>query len=88
MRRPCHSPGPLDFVHDDVAEKTIPDGKSFTNCDAGISFSKILQLSLEDSTPLTPIFFILSPGADPVVNLQEIALPRLLPEQVAPCVAR
>eukprot|EP00471_Norrisiella_sphaerica_P010953 CAMPEP_0184498660 /NCGR_PEP_ID=MMETSP0113_2-20130426/39505_1 /TAXON_ID=91329 /ORGANISM="Norrisiella sphaerica, Strain BC52" /LENGTH=4666 /DNA_ID=CAMNT_0026886275 /DNA_START=34 /DNA_END=14034 /DNA_ORIENTATION=- len=54
------------------AERTLPDGKNYTQCDAGVSFTEILKRSLDDSATTTPIFFILSPGADPVVNLQDI----------------
>lgn len=54
------------------AEKVMPDGKEFTQCDAGVSFTEILRRSLADSDNMTPIFFVLSPGADPVVNLQDI----------------
>jgi len=54
------------------AEIAIPDGKEFTRCDAGVSFSDLLRKSLADMNNVTPIFFILSPGADPVVNLQDI----------------
>eukprot|EP00954_Amorphochlora_amoebiformis_P001857 145081-Amorphochlora_amoeboformis.AAC.1 len=58
------------------AERTMPDGKLFTQCDAGVSFTEILKRSLNDSATTTPIFFILSPGADPVVNLQDIGARR------------
>uniref|UniRef100_A0A7S3YCK6 Uncharacterized protein n=1 Tax=Lotharella globosa TaxID=91324 RepID=A0A7S3YCK6_9EUKA len=54
------------------AQNTLPDGKDYTQCDAGVSFTEILKRSLDDSATTTPIFFILSPGADPVVNLQDI----------------
>lgn len=52
---------------------TLPDGRSYTESDAGLSFNDILNGSFEDSTPHTPIFFILSPGADPVNTLETIA---------------
>eukprot|EP00466_Bigelowiella_natans_P016290 jgi/Bigna1/92928/estExt_fgenesh1_pm.C_1000004 len=58
------------------AEKTLPDGRDYVQCDAGVSFTEILKRSLDDSAVTTPIFFILSPGADPVVNLQDIGTKR------------
>merc|ERR1719387_1748288 len=45
---------------------TLPNGKAFMDCDGGSSFYEILSNSAEDSTNVTPIFFILSPGDDPV----------------------
>jgi len=40
------------------------------DCDGSSSFRIILQNSFEDSTSTTPIFFILSPGADPVKEVE------------------
>jgi dynein heavy chain len=54
-------------------EKTLPHGKSYTECDAGKSFLDVLSMSMEDSTTVNPIFFILSAGADPVQSLETIA---------------
>jgi dynein heavy chain len=50
-------------------ERALPNGKDYTECDGGKSFSDILAMSLLDTTPVNPIFFILSPGADPVQTL-------------------
>lgn len=54
-------------------EEALPKGKTFTECDAGKSFLDVLSNSLEDSSPTTPVFFILSQGADPVNSLAVIA---------------
>ena len=48
-------------------------GKMYTECDAGKGFANILEYSYEDSSPVTPIFFILSSGADPVGNVEALA---------------
>jgi len=40
------------------------------DCDGSSSFQQILTSSYEDSTATTPIFFILSPGADPVKEVE------------------
>ena len=37
--------------------------------DQKLSFSEVLQSSIEDSDSQIPIFFILSPGSDPVVEV-------------------
>lgn len=54
-------------------ERALPDGKRFTECDGGKSFLDVLLMSLEDSTTVAPVFFILSAGADPVLTLEVIA---------------
>jgi len=50
----------------------LPDGKEFMDCDASNSFQQILSSTLDDSTNTTPIFFILSPGADPVKEVEAL----------------
>jgi len=54
-------------------EQTLPSGKEYTQCDASNSFFKVLSLSYDDSTATTPIFFILSSGADPMGTLEQFA---------------
>jgi len=49
---------------------SLPSGKEFTECDGSSSFYEILHGSFEDSTNCTPIFFILSSGADPVKEVE------------------
>jgi len=53
-------------------EQVIPNGKNYTECDGGKSFLDVLSMSLEDSSPVTPVFFILSSGADPIGTLEGI----------------
>ncbi len=54
----------------------FPNGKDFINMDQNNSFKDILQSVIKDSTKEssmnTPIFFILSPGADPVKEVEKI----------------
>jgi len=57
-----------NFVRD-----SLPNGKHYTECDAGKSFLDVLSSSLDDSTPIIPIFFILSSGADPVSTVELLA---------------
>jgi len=42
------------------------------DCDGSASFFEILSNSYEDSTNITPVFFILSPGADPVKEVEKL----------------
>jgi len=48
----------------------LPNGRDYMDCDGSSSFQQILTSSFEDSTSATPIFFILSPGADPVKEVE------------------
>eukprot|EP00931_Biecheleriopsis_adriatica_P107676 TRINITY_DN819_c0_g1_i4.p1 TRINITY_DN819_c0_g1~~TRINITY_DN819_c0_g1_i4.p1 ORF type:complete len:2563 (-),score=618.44 TRINITY_DN819_c0_g1_i4:48-7736(-) len=48
----------------------LPNGRDYMDCDGSSSFAAVLQNSFEDSTTTTPIFFILSPGADPVKEVE------------------
>jgi len=54
----------------------FPNGKDFINMDQNNSFNAILQSVIKDATKElqmnTPIFFILSPGADPVKEVEKI----------------
>lgn len=54
-------------------EKTLPNGVNYTECDATSSPFDILYSSYLDSTTTTPIYFILSPGANPVVDVENLA---------------
>lgn len=54
-------------------ERALPNGKNFTECDAGKSFMDVFKLSFEDSTTINPIFFILSAGADPISSVEQMA---------------
>lgn len=40
--------------------------------DSKLSFVDVLAASIDDSDPSIPIFFILSPGADPVKEVEKI----------------
>ena len=66
-------PDRMTVAMDNYVRLSLPNGKEFTECDAGKSFLDVLTLSLDDSTPINPIFFILSAGADPVHSVEVIA---------------
>lgn len=54
---------------DDFVRETLPQGEKYTECDSSLSFSDVLEATYADSKPTTPLFFILSPGADPIVEV-------------------
>jgi hypothetical protein len=41
--------------------------------DASKTFETVLAESINDAEPINPIFFILSPGSDPVKMVEKIA---------------
>lgn len=51
----------------------LPQGKDFVECDSELSSYQILAQSFEDSTPIIPLYFILSPGADIVSDVDKLA---------------
>ena len=54
-------------------KEVIPRGKEFVECDAEFSGFQILEQSFEDSSPLIPLYFILSPGSDIVTDVDRLA---------------
>ncbi|KAJ1439145.1 dynein heavy chain and region D6 of dynein motor-domain-containing protein [Ochromonadaceae sp. CCMP2298] len=58
-----------NFIRD-----TIPKGKDFVECDSELNSLQILEQSFEDSSPAIPLYFILSPGADVVSDVDKLAL--------------
>lgn len=53
--------------------ETIPSGKDYVECDSELSSYQVVESSFEDSTPLIPLFFILSPGANPLADVDKLA---------------
>jgi len=66
-------PDRMTIAMENFVKEALPDGTAFIECDAGKSFMDVLSASLDDSTPVNPIFFILSPGADPVHFVEILA---------------
>lgn len=63
----------LTTAMENFVKRSLPNGKAFVECDAGKAALEVLSASLDDSTPENPIFFILSPGSDPVANVLTLA---------------
>ena len=70
----CMRPDRMTVAIEKFVAKTLPNGRLFTELDAGKSFYEVLTASLADSNNKTPIFFILSAGADPVQTVYDIAV--------------
>merc|ERR1740138_1156958 len=54
----------------DWVMKKLPNGREYVYCDGNSSFGQVLESSFEDASSITPVFFILSPGADPVKEVE------------------
>lgn len=52
---------------------TLPNGSAYCDCDSTLNSLEVLDQCLSDSTPKTPIYFILSPGANVVADLDVMA---------------
>lgn len=70
----CMRPDRLTVALRDFVGSTLPQGSRFVDCDATFNSTGILEDTLHDSTPATPICFILSPGADVVSDVDKLAI--------------
>jgi len=68
----CLRPDRMTVALAEFIRVALPNGDHFVDCDAGKSFADILSMTLADSSTTTPIFFILSPGADPVKEVEKL----------------
>ena len=66
-------PDRIPSAIDNFVRKTLPRGDDFVDCDSTSSFQQVLLSSYMDSTTTTPIYFILSPGANPVREVEILA---------------
>ena len=65
-------PDRITTALDNFIRKTLPRGDDFVDCDQKLSFNEILFSAYSDSTTMTPIYFILSPGANPVKDVETL----------------
>jgi len=69
----CLRPDRMTSALTSFIRNTLPDGGSYIECDSTLNSLEILDACLADSTPTTPIYFILSPGANVVADLDKKA---------------
>jgi dynein heavy chain len=62
------------FAMTNFIRDIVPDGKNFVEVDSELSSVQVVESAFEDSTPLIPMYFILSPGANPVADVDKLAL--------------
>ncbi|KAF4752811.1 hypothetical protein FOZ63_027435 [Perkinsus olseni] len=68
----CLRPDRMTIMMGNWIRKALPHGREYMDCDGSSSFYEVLSNSFEDSSNVTPIFFILSPGADPVKEVEAL----------------
>ncbi|POM80274.1 Dynein heavy chain [Phytophthora palmivora] len=54
--------------------QTLPNGSQFLNCDSQLNSFAILKSAFKESSPWTPMYFILSPGSDVVADVDKLAV--------------
>jgi len=69
----CLRPDRVATALVDFIRVVLPDGNAYADCDGALSSVAILDSCLEDSTPTVPIYFILSPGANVMGDLDNLA---------------
>ena len=70
----CMIPDRITTALNNFICNTLPKGADFVYCDAALSSIGVLELAYVDSSAVTPIFFILSPGANPVKDVEALCI--------------
>ena len=69
----CLRPDRVATAMVDFIRYVLPEGVKYTDCDGALSNLAILDNCYMDSTPTVPIYFILSPGANVMGDLDFLA---------------
>ena len=69
----CLRPDRLNMATENWVRQSMPDGSTYADSDSTLNAYQILEESLADSAPSVPIYFILSPGADVVGDVDKAA---------------
>jgi dynein heavy chain, axonemal len=70
----CLRPDRMTSALANFVRRTLPNSSSFVDCDSTMSTIDILSQCIADPTARIPIYFILSPGANIVADLDVIAV--------------
>lgn len=68
----CLRPDRITAALSRFIKDTLPKGEDYIEMDQKSSFLDVLGSVIGDSEPQIPIFFILSPGSDPVKEVEKI----------------
>jgi len=69
----CLRPDRLTSALSNFIRNILPNGSKYIDCDSTLNSLEILDSCLQESTPGTPLYFILSPGANVVRDLDIMA---------------
>ena len=70
----CLRPDRIATALTEFIRSTLPNGNLYADCDSSLSALDVLDNSYLDSSPTTPIYFILSPGANVMGDLDNLAI--------------
>ncbi|KAE9226456.1 Dynein beta chain, flagellar outer arm [Phytophthora fragariae] len=70
----CLRPDRLTQAVSNFIMQTLPNGSNFLNCDSQLNSFAILKSAFKESSPWTPMYFILSPGSDVVADVDKLAV--------------
>lgn len=69
----CLRPDRIATALTEFIRVVLPDGNAYADCDSALSSFAILDSCLGDSSPTIPIYFIISPGANVMGDLDNLA---------------
>lgn len=72
----CLRPDRLTVALANFIRTVLPEGDTFLDMDSKLSFTDVLDSAISDAESANPIFFILSPGADPIKDVEKNAKKR------------
>lgn len=70
----CMRPDRLTQAISNFIAMTLPSGAQYLNCDGQLNSFAVLRSAFKESTPWTPMYFILSPGTDVVGDVDKLAV--------------
>jgi dynein heavy chain len=70
----CMRPDRVTTALNNFIRATLPKGSDFVDCDSALSSIGVLESAFIDASPITPVFFILSAGANPVKDVESLCI--------------
>lgn len=70
----CLRPDRMTIAMTDFIRHALPHGQLFCECDSALNSIQVMESAYLDSDPATPVYFILSPGANVVADLDKLSV--------------
>uniref|UniRef100_H3HCG5 AAA+ ATPase domain-containing protein n=1 Tax=Phytophthora ramorum TaxID=164328 RepID=H3HCG5_PHYRM len=70
----CLRPDRMTVAVNEFVRQVLPNGSNYCDCDSALNTLQVMDNSYLDSTPTTPLYFILSPGADVVAGVDKLSI--------------